>query len=54
LDLSSHRERRLEELKAQIEKVRILQETEHGRVITYGDEKELIERMAWVSALAWL
>ncbi|CAD6580491.1 MAG: hypothetical protein TREMPRED_002757 [Tremellales sp. Tagirdzhanova-0007] len=45
-DLSAHRERRLEELKAQVDKVRVLQDTEYGRVVTYGEEEKLIERIA--------
>ncbi|KAK4684755.1 hypothetical protein P7C73_g5410, partial [Tremellales sp. Uapishka_1] len=45
-DLESHREKRLEELQQQIQKVKILSETGYGRVVTYGEEKKLIERMA--------
>lgn len=45
-DLSSHRERRLEELKEQVDKVRVLQSSEYGRMVTYGEEKRLIERMS--------
>ena len=46
-DLSSHREKRLEELKEQVEKIKLVQSSEFGRVLTYGEEKKLIERMAW-------
>ncbi|KAI9633886.1 putative GTPase inhibitor [Dioszegia hungarica] len=45
-DLSAHRERRLEELQREIKKVQTLQTSEYGRVVTYGEEKKLIERMA--------
>jgi hypothetical protein len=45
-DLAAHRERRMDELKAQIGQVKTLQESEYGRVVTYGEEKKLIERMS--------
>lgn len=45
-DLSAERERRLAALKEQSQKAKALQETEYGRVVTYGDEKKLIERMS--------
>lgn len=45
-DLGSERERRMAELRDQAQKVQSLRETEYGRVVTYGDEKKLIERMS--------
>lgn len=36
----------MDELKAQIGQVKTLQESEYGRVVTYGEEKKLIERMS--------
>jgi len=45
-DLAAQRERRIEELQAEIRKVTRLQTTEYGRMLTYSDEKALIERMA--------
>lgn len=45
-DLGKERERRLAALKEQSDKAKRLQETEYGRVVTYGDEKKLIERMS--------
>lgn len=45
-DLAAHRERRMDELKAQIGQIKTLQESEYGRVVTYGEEKKLIERMS--------
>jgi len=44
-DLGSERERRMAELREQVQKAQHLRETEYGRVVTYGDEKKLIERM---------
>ncbi|WVR07828.1 hypothetical protein IAU60_004871 [Kwoniella sp. DSM 27419] len=46
LDLASDRERRLEALNREVRKMKDLRETEYGRVITYTDEKALIERMS--------
>lgn len=45
-DLGAERERRLAALREQANKAKQLQETEYGRVVTYGDEKKLIERMS--------
>ncbi|WWD19500.1 hypothetical protein CI109_103961 [Kwoniella shandongensis] len=45
-DLATDRERRLEALQAEVRKVQSLRETEYGRVVTYGEEKSLIERMS--------
>ncbi|KAK1922061.1 putative GTPase inhibitor [Papiliotrema laurentii] len=45
-DLAANREKRMEEIKEEVEKVKRLRETEYGRVVTYGEEKKLIERMA--------
>ena len=45
-DLSSHREQRMEELHQEVRRLKTLQESEHGRMVVYGDEKKLIERMA--------
>lgn len=48
-DLAQHREQRMEALKQEVDKVKYLRETEYGKVITYGEEKKLIERMSWVA-----
>jgi hypothetical protein len=45
-DLTLHREQRLEAIKREVDKLKSLQESEYGRVVTYGDEKQLIQRMA--------
>ena len=45
-DLAAHRERRMDQLKAEVEKVKDLRESDYGKVITYGEEKKLIERMS--------
>lgn len=45
-DFGKERERRLAALKEQSDKAKRLRETEYGRVVTYGDEKKLIERMS--------
>ncbi|RSH91710.1 hypothetical protein EHS25_009079 [Saitozyma podzolica] len=45
-DLAAQRERRLEELQKEVRKVQVLQDSEYGRMITYGQEKALIERMS--------
>ncbi|WOO79272.1 Thioredoxin domain-containing protein plp1 [Vanrija pseudolonga] len=45
-DLGAERERRMAELRATVESARHLKETEYGRVVTYTDEKELVERLA--------
>lgn len=45
-DLTAQRERRMEELQREVRRVKDLQTSEYGRVITYGEEKKLIERMA--------
>lgn len=44
-DLGAERERRLQALQAQAQRAKELAETEYGKVVTYGDEKKLIERM---------
>jgi hypothetical protein len=44
--MASHREQRLEELQREVRKVKTLNESEYGRVVTYGEEKKLIERIA--------
>lgn len=45
-DVGAERERRMAELRDQAQKAQSLRETEYGRVVTYGDEKQLIERMS--------
>ncbi|WVQ84870.1 hypothetical protein IAT38_007033 [Cryptococcus sp. DSM 104549] len=45
-DLDSHREARMEALAQQIKQVKDLRESDNGRVVTFGEEKALIERMA--------
>ena len=45
-DLVGNRERRMEALKKEVDRVRELRESEYGRVVTYSDEKRLIERMS--------
>ncbi|KAL7418275.1 hypothetical protein Q5752_006731 [Cryptotrichosporon argae] len=45
-DLGAERERRMAAVRAQADKAKILRETEYGRVVTYGDEKRLVERMS--------
>lgn len=44
-DLTADRERRLEAIRLEVGKVKDLSESEHGRVVTYGEEKKLIERL---------
>ncbi|KAG8745771.1 hypothetical protein FRC10_007032 [Ceratobasidium sp. 414] len=45
-DMSGLREKRLEELKAQIAQVRDMRENEHGRLVEITDEKEVIKTSA--------
>ncbi|WWC91538.1 uncharacterized protein L201_006484 [Kwoniella dendrophila CBS 6074] len=45
-DLASDRDRRIEALQREIKQVKNLKESENGRVITFIDEKQLIERMS--------
>ncbi|CEL59826.1 Queuine tRNA-ribosyltransferase-like protein OS=Schizosaccharomyces pombe (strain 972 / ATCC 24843) GN=SPAC2F3,13c PE=3 SV=4 [Rhizoctonia solani AG-1 IB] len=45
-DMSGLREKRLEELKAQISQVRDMRENEHGRLTEITDEKEVIKTSA--------
>ncbi|QRV72640.1 queuine tRNA-ribosyltransferase-like protein [Ceratobasidium sp. AG-Ba] len=45
-DMSGLREKRMEELKAQIAKVRDMRENEHGRLTEITDEKEVIKTSA--------
>ncbi|ORY28131.1 thioredoxin-like protein [Naematelia encephala] len=45
-DLASHREQRMEQLKQAVGQVKELRESEYGRVISYAEEKKLIERMS--------
>ncbi|WWD03476.1 hypothetical protein V865_001528 [Kwoniella europaea PYCC6329] len=45
-DLASDRDRRIEALQREIKQVRDLKESDNGRVITFNDEKSLIERMS--------
>ncbi|KAG9086556.1 hypothetical protein FRC06_003030 [Ceratobasidium sp. 370] len=45
-DMSGLREKRLEELKAQIAQVRDMRENEHGRLTEITDEKEVIKTSA--------
>lgn len=45
-DLDAERERRMADLREQVQKTQTLRETEYGRVVTYGEEKLLIERMS--------
>lgn len=47
-DLSTHREQRIQELSKEIKKIQALKESDYGRVITYTQEKDLIERMSSV------
>jgi hypothetical protein len=44
-DLGSERDKRMADLREQAQKAQHLRETEYGRVVTYGDEKKLVERM---------
>jgi hypothetical protein len=44
-DIGAERERRMAELREQVQKAQHLRETEYGRMVTYGDEKKLVERM---------
>ncbi|KAG8688955.1 hypothetical protein FRC11_004435 [Ceratobasidium sp. 423] len=45
-DMSGLREKRMEELKAQIAQVRDMRENEHGRLTEITDEKEVIKTSA--------
>jgi hypothetical protein len=36
----------MEELQAEVRKLQVMRESEYGRVITYSEEKPLIERMS--------
>ncbi|KAG8685453.1 hypothetical protein FRC09_014734, partial [Ceratobasidium sp. 395] len=45
-DMSGLREKRLEELKAQIAQVRDMRENEHGRLTEITDEKDVIKTSA--------
>jgi hypothetical protein len=45
-NLESHREARLEAIQAEARQLKEVRETKFGRVITFHEEKELIERMA--------
>ncbi|WVF73165.1 hypothetical protein IAT40_007984 [Kwoniella sp. CBS 6097] len=45
-DLASDRERRIEALQREIRQVKDLRDSEYGKVITFIDEKKLIERMS--------
>jgi hypothetical protein len=45
-DLAADRERRLEAIRMEVDKVKELRESDFGRVVTYGEEKKLIERLS--------
>ncbi|KAF8742844.1 Homocysteine S-methyltransferase, partial [Rhizoctonia solani] len=52
-DMSGLREKRMEELKAQIAQVRDMRENEHGRLTEITDEKEVIKTI-FVENVPWL
>ncbi|WVR00339.1 hypothetical protein IAU59_007482 [Kwoniella sp. CBS 9459] len=45
-DLATDRERRIEALQREIRQVKDLRDSEYGKVVTFIDEKKLIERMS--------
>jgi hypothetical protein len=45
-NLENHREQRMEAIQAEARQLREVRETKFGRVVTFGEEKGLIERMA--------
>ncbi|BEI80296.1 hypothetical protein CcaverHIS002_0108250 [Cutaneotrichosporon cavernicola] len=45
-DMGAERERRMQALRNESQRLKTLNETEYGKVMTYGDEKKLIERMS--------
>lgn len=46
LDFGVERERRMAALREQADKAKDLASADYGRVLTYGEEKKLIERMS--------
>ena len=45
-DLAADRERRIEALKQEVRTVRDLRENDYERVVTFEEEKKLIQRMS--------
>ncbi|ORX40758.1 thioredoxin-like protein [Kockovaella imperatae] len=45
-DIAADRDRRMEKLKEEVEKVKQLQESDYRKVVTFTDERKLIERMS--------
>jgi hypothetical protein len=44
--MGAERERRMQALRDEAQRLKAINETEYGKVVTYGDEKKLIERMS--------